>query len=259
MGLTALEEARGEPGLLVEIRGTISANVAADLLKAHNKAFRAWCRANGESARDLVIVDSGTGSYWARLRDAAEVAGLLQLGSDILPAFMTHLAEIVHLGFASDPSEFSALFTDLLKAYRKAIANKTVQAVVISGLTIKPIEITTVKQVDQIIVVAEAQRLSKKAPPPVRPVIAHDEVEWRIPSAQRGPGFKRHGTVRQVDRTIYVRLEGMDGALLPAHGRHVGRLKDGLAYEFEGHTLTNEAKETIGYVIDRADSIPQLL
>lgn len=71
MALTALEEARGEPGLLVEIRGTISANVAADLLKAHNKAFRAWCRANGESARDLVIVDSGTGSYWARLKDAS--------------------------------------------------------------------------------------------------------------------------------------------------------------------------------------------
>lgn len=67
VALAKLEEARDEPGLLIEIRGTISANIAADLIKAHNKAFRAWCRANGESARDLVIVDSGTGSYWARI------------------------------------------------------------------------------------------------------------------------------------------------------------------------------------------------
>ncbi|MBJ7438584.1 MAG: hypothetical protein JHD35_06125 [Sphingopyxis sp.] len=258
MALTTLQVAREEPGMLVEVRGTISAAVAADLLKAHNKAFRAWCRANGQAPRDLIIVDSGTGSYWARLKDAAEVAGLLQLGSDILPAFMTHLASIVHLGFASDPAEFHALFTELLKAYRKAIAHKSVDAVIISGLTIKSIEITSVGQVDQIVATAQVKRVPKSPAPSVELGVLDEQIEWKIPSGYRGPEFKRHGAVRKVDDTMYVRLEGMDGALLPAHGRQAGRLVDGFSYAFEGHTMTNDAKETVGYVIEQAELIPLL-
>ncbi|MGK2909867.1 hypothetical protein HHL08_15130 [Sphingobium sp. AR-3-1] len=253
MALIALEEARKQPGLLIEIRGTISANIAADLLKAHNKAFRAWCRANGEQPRDLVIVDSGTGSYWARLKDAVEVAGLLQLGSDVLPGFMTNLASIVHLGFASDPSEFHSLFTDLLKAYRRAITHKAVEAVVISGLAIESITITSVKQIDQIIAKATLQRIPKVPAPSVGQQVAHAELDWKFPTGLRGHGFKRHGTVRLFDGTVYVRLEGMQGTMLPAHGRQVHELGDGLSYAFEGHTLTNDAKETIGYVIELAE------
>ena len=250
-----LEEAREQPGMLIEVHGTISATVAADLLKAHNKAFRAWCRATGQRPRDLLIVGSGTGSYWARLKDAAEIAGLLELGSDILPAFMTHLASIINLGFASDPAEFHSLFTELLKSYRKAIANTAVEAVVISGLMIKPIEITSVKQVDRIVATAKESRLPKSPTPPDELSGSREEFEWKMPSENRGLGFKRHGAVRVVDGTKYVRLEGMDGTLLPAHGEEVKLLVGGCSYAFEGHTLTNSAEETIGYVIERAKLI----
>lgn len=244
--------------MLIEIRGTISAAVGADLLKAHNKAFRAWCRANGQKPRDLLIVDSGTGSYWARLKDIADVIALLELGSDLLPAFMSHLASIVHLGFASDPSEFRALFTELLKSYRKAIAHKSVEAIVIGGLTAKPIEITSVTQIDLVVATVTVQRLGKAKPPPVETSISRETFEWKMPLGHRSGGFKRHGTVRVVDDTTYVRLEGMGGALLPAHGKETQFLRHGYSYAFEGHTLANDTKETIGYVIERAEQIPQL-
>jgi len=183
-------------------------------------------------------------------------ATFLELGSDLLPTFMTHLASIVHLGFASNPTEFHPLFTELLKSYRKAIAHKTVEAIVIGGLRLKPIEIASTKQIDQIVATVTEQRLPKQHIPRVERAVLDSDLKWEFPSAHRGLGFKRHGAVRVVDDTTYVRLEGMDGALLPAHGGEARFLKHGHSYVFEGHTLTNDAKETIVYAIERAEPIP---
>lgn len=236
----------------------IPAKTIAAFLTAHNQAYRKFCEENGVAPRDLVVTNSGTASWWALLSEAYGLIDLASSHADFLASFMTEFSAVVSKAKTTSILETRPSFIGLLKEYRKAIRNYAVTGIFIGHAFAGQVTFTSPGEVERIVrTLKPRNRSTQKALG--KPVVERrraDIVRMKVPDdvATFEP-LATMGTAKIFDRVLYVQLEGMGGALLPASGEGGTSLRHDHSYSFRGKKLLNRAGEAIGFHVVSASQI----
>lgn len=220
-----------------------------------DRSFRAFGREQeGRSFRAELTVASVRFGSVEILMDAIGAVEKLELASQYLAPFATHLAELARrvIGWRDQASlgDISSADKKVLKSLASPVANGSAQQININNNGTLYVIVENPNEAQSML-----QGIASTEP---RTKLRRAEEAEHIAVTDRQLSELKHGdlmgTAFQVDGTWYARLAGQNGVLLPISffGSGSQGLANGKAYEFRGAVLRGPRGEINGLAIDNA-------
>lgn len=224
------------------VSGPVEAAQVARLLTSLDRHFSRFARSEvGLPGVRLRVEQTGVGSWWATLMAAKELYDLGTDYPDLIPIFVNQLGQayssLTNQEISHTPEHMRDLVRDLAKSGKAIKASAIEISDIFTGAAVS----LTERDYESILSTPKGFRdpfrgSSAKIAEEPRPVAIDWALEEAGKLAAKGTLF---GTTFLVDRTWYVRADGMHGVLLPLQTQNIFSdvIEQGRSYSFGGDVV----------------------